>query len=95
MSLFLGLSFAKRVWTTLTGPDDDWEISFRFAGSPNVMNLTVGPVTGVSKKGWEYLWVRYETVEDAAAKRLVQRPAAVYVEKVYESGDFGALGIGV
>jgi hypothetical protein len=28
------------------------------------------------------------------AKALVKQPAAVYVEKVYEEGDFGLLGIG-
>jgi hypothetical protein len=89
--LFLGASGSRRG----TSSDDDWEISFRFAGSPNVTGLTIGSITGVNKKGWEYLWVRYETIEDTTAKRLVQRPAAVYVEKVYESGNFGSLGIGV
>ena len=47
-----------------------------------------------SKKGWEYLWVRYADEEDAAAKMLVKRPIAAYVEKVYEEGDFSQLGIG-
>ena len=45
-----------------------------------------------SKKGWEYLWGRY--AEDAAAKAIVKRPAAAYIEKVYEEGDFAGLGIG-
>ena len=30
----------------------------------------------------------------AAAKMLVKRPIAAYVEKVYEEGDFSQLGIG-
>lgn len=82
--LFLGASGAKR-------GSDDWEITFRFAGSPNRTGITVG---GISKKGWEYLWVRYADVEDTASNTLVKRLVAAYVEKVYEEGNFAALGIG-
>jgi len=58
-----------------------------------VVNLQIGPITVASKRGWELLWVRYTDVEDAAAKMLVKRPVAAYVEKVYEEGDFSGLGI--
>ncbi len=34
------------------------------------------------------------TKEDAAAKAIVKKPVAVYIEKVYEEGDLSALGIG-
>ena len=84
--LFLGASGCKR-------GAGDWEISFRFAASPNRTNLTVGDITGIAKKGWEYMWVRYADAEDAAAKALVKKPASVHVEKVYEEGDFSGLGI--
>jgi hypothetical protein len=85
--LFLGASGSKR-------GADDWEISFRFAASPNATNLTIGDITGVDKKGWEYLWVRYADADDSAAKALVKKPVAAYVEKVYEQGDFALLAIG-
>jgi len=85
--LFLGASGSKR-------GEDDWEISFRFAGSPNRTDIQVGPITVASKKGWEYLWARYADEEDAGSSTLVKRPIAAYVEKVYENGDFSALGIG-
>ena len=85
--LFLGASGSKR-------GEEDWEITFRFAASPNRTGITVGDITGIAKKGWEYLWVRYADAEDAAAKALVKKPVAVYVEKVYEDGDFSGLGIG-
>ncbi len=85
--LFLGASGSKR-------GDDDWEISFRFAASPNKTNLTIGGITGINKKGWEYLWVRYVDEVDSSAKALVKRPLAAYVEKVYEYGDLSQLGIG-
>ena len=74
--------------------DEDWEITFRFAASPNKTGLTVGDITGIDKKGWEYMWVRYADAEDATAKAIVKKPVAVYIEKVYEEGDFSQLGIG-
>ena len=76
------------------GPDEDWEITFKFAGSPNRTGITVGPITGIAKKGWEYLWVRYADAEDPASNTLVKQPVAAYVEKVYEDGSFSSLGIG-
>ncbi|MBN4052529.1 hypothetical protein JYT82_00275 [bacterium AH-315-K20] len=84
--LFLGASGSKR-------SDSDWEISFRFAASPNATNLTVGDITGIAKKGWEYLWVRYADAVDDTAKALVKKPSAAHVEQVYDSGNFAALGI--
>lgn len=86
--LFLGASGSKR-------GADDWEISFKFAASPNAVGLSVGNITGISKAGWDYLWVRYEDAEDTVAKALVKRPVAAYVERVYPWGNFASLGIGV
>ncbi|MFN9374722.1 MAG: hypothetical protein ACK6D3_22775 [Planctomycetaceae bacterium] len=85
--LFLGASGSNR-------GQEPWEISFKFAASPNVPNLTVGNISGISKGGWEYLWVRYSDQEDTLAKVLVKRPLAAYVERVYPFGDFSGLGIG-
>jgi len=87
--LFLGATGSKRG----TGPDDDWEITFRFAASPNATGLSVGPINGISKKGWEYLWVRYADQEDTGSHAIVKRPVAAYVERVYDDGGFTALGI--
>ncbi len=84
--LFLGAAGSKR-------GKDDWEISFKFAASPNVTDLQVGPITVAEKRGWELLWVRYTDVADAGAKMLIKRPVAAYVEQVYEEGDFSGLGI--
>ena len=85
--LFLGASGSRR-------GAEDWEITFRFAGSPNRTGLAVGPITGIAKKGWEYLWVRYADAEDTASHTLVKQPLGAYVERVYEEGNFSALGIG-
>lgn len=86
--LFLGASGSKR------GAWGDWEITFRFAASPNQTNFYVGDILVPAKKGWEYMWVRYADEEDETAKAIVKRPVAVYIEKVYESGNYANLGIG-
>lgn len=88
--LFLGASGTKR--GSASG-DGDWEVTFRFAASANQVGIAIGPITGISKKGWEYLWVRYEDAEDAGAQAIVKRPVAAYVEKVYLELPFTALGI--
>jgi len=83
--IFLGASGSLR-------DEDDWEISFRFAASPNQWDLSVGTMTGIAKRGWEYLWVSYEDDEDQGS--AIKTPAFVYVEQVYQYGDFSRLGIG-
>ena len=89
--LFLGASGSQR-------GGEDWEVAFKFAGSENRTGLTVGDIMGIDKKGWEYLWVRYQDVtEDSpglVAPMVVKQPVAAYVERVYDYGSFADLGIG-
>lgn len=73
--------------------DGGVEFSYSFAGSPNKTNITIGAITVSAKKGWEHLWVRYRDVKDDAAKMLVKRPIAAYVEQVYPDGNFAGLGL--
>lgn len=87
--LFLGASGSRRG----SGADSDWEITYRFAASPNASGISVGPISGISKKGWEYLWVRYADAEDEGSQTIVKRPVAAYVERVYDQANFSALGI--
>ena len=86
--LFLGASGSKR-------GVEDWEITFRFAASPNVTGLSLGGITGIDKEGWHYLWIRFDDEEDTAANTLIKKPVTAHVERVYEYGDFSTLGIGV
>ena len=84
--LFLGASGSKR-------GSENWELTFKFSAQVNVTGLQIHDITGIAKKGWEYLWIRYEDIEDATAKKLVKRPVAVIVEKVYELKDFSDLDL--
>lgn len=69
----------------------DWEIAYRFAASPNVTGLTIGEIEGVAKKGWEYLWVRFDDEEDETANTLVKVPTSVHIERLFDPGDFTLL----
>ncbi len=85
--LFLGASGSKR-------GDDDWEISYRFAASPNAAGLNVAGVTVASKRGWDYLWVNWCKEVDGGTNALKPKAQGVYVQRVYEFADFSTLGIG-
>lgn len=83
--LFLGPSGAPRGF-------DDWEISFHFIASPNVQGLKVGDIENIIKNGHDYLWVRFKNAIEANS--VIKVPEFAYVERVYDPGDFGLLGIG-
>jgi hypothetical protein len=88
--LFVGCSGSQE-WDDQKGRGP-WSLSFRFVASKNVTGETIGDITGVAKKGHEYLWVRYEDAVDSST--LLKKPKHVYVNQVYRPADFSALGIG-
>jgi hypothetical protein len=87
----------QQEWDEKKG-DGPWSLAFKFIASPNAGSgatlpaLSVGDITGIAKKGHEYMWVRYEA--DVSQKTLIKKPRHVYVNKVYRDGDFSKLGIG-
>lgn len=87
--LFLGASGSRRG----DDADDDWEITYKFAAQQNRSGITVGEISGISKKGWEYMWVQYAPDVDTSASQIIKKPVAVYIEKVYQDGNFGDLNI--
>jgi len=82
--LFLGAEFRQ-------SSNGETNVVFKFSASPNRTGLTFGTITGVAKRGHEYLWVDYEAAE--VSGYVVRRPRGVYVERVYEEGNFNQLGI--
>jgi hypothetical protein len=83
--LFKGVSGSKR-------GNGMWELTFKFAFSENRTGLTVGAITAINKKGWQYMWVRYEP--DVQSNLIVQKAVGVYIEDVYSEADFSVLAIG-
>jgi len=72
---------------------DDWEIEFMFNRSPNLSSYSVGDITVTSKLGWHLQWVIYKAVENNTIHEITPQPKAVYIERVYDPGDFSLLGI--
>lgn len=70
----------------------DPEVSFHFTANENA-TIVLDSIGEVPKDGHHYLWVLYEATEDSEAKKLVRRPYAAYVERVYKDGDFSVLNI--
>jgi len=97
--LFMGCSGSQE-WDDQKGRGP-WSLSYRFVASPNagsgqtVPAISIGDITGVEKKGHEYLWVKYENVLNGSASDLLKKPKGVYVNQVYKDSDFSQLGIGV
>jgi hypothetical protein len=88
--LFVGCTGSQE-WDDQKGRGP-WTLSFRFIASRNTTNQTIGSVTGIAKKGHEYLWVRYESASEGNV--LIKKPKAVYVNQVYSEASFSILGIG-
>lgn len=82
--LFEGASAATK------NTDGYWDLSYKLAASISATGLTFGPINGIAKKGWEYLWASF--VEDTDGDRTIKKPIAVFIEQVYQDGDFNALG---
>lgn len=91
--LFMGASGQKRGDPWIINPNNKWEVTFKFAASPNLSGISVGAITGINKKGWEYLWVQYGEDVDSSAKIRIKKPIAVYVEQVYDYAPFSTLGL--
>jgi len=85
--LFCGASGSQR-------GEEDWQITFKWAASPNKTDIAVGLITVPAKEGWHYLWIRYRDKPDDAAVDMIKDPVAATVVRVYEYGDFADLGIG-
>lgn len=99
--LFLGARGSRRG----TGADDSWEITFRFSVQVNKTNFNLKlwdketqafvDTTIPSKKGWEYLWTYSEPclVPFGDGTRIEIRPTYAYIDQVFETAAFSALGL--
>ena len=84
-ALFMG---ARTQWQ---GGDPFVAVTFDFECRPNNENYYVNGITGVSKEGWQYLWIMYEQEVDGS--RLVKMPKYAFVQDVYEKKNWSGLMI--
>jgi len=82
--LFLGVSASQKT-------QEEWDLDYKFAISPNLFNFYVGPIFVPLKRGWEYLEVLFEDKVDENAKKAVKSPLCVFVHQVYLYTDFSLL----
>ena len=95
--LFIGCS-GSHEWDEDKG-SGPWNLAYKFVANPNAgagqtyPAETIGAITGVEKKGHEYMWIYYDS--DVTGGTLLKKPKYVYINEVYRKTDFAALGIGV
>ena len=85
-ALFIG---ARAQWS---GDSPSVAVTFDFQCRPNKDSVYVEGLTGIKKKGWQHLWIRYEADSDSGA--IVRKPIAAYVNDVYETKTWAGLKIG-
>lgn len=71
-----------------------WPITYRFEHSSNE-TISVGDITGIVRKGWQYLDIYRRIISDTASKKKIEVPHSVYVHTLPPGdGDFSILGLG-
>lgn len=75
------------------GTSETPSIQFRFKRQPNVSGLTIGDISGISKQGWDYLWVATKDEEQGQDndKKIISVPKQVNVERVLRSSNFSTI----
>lgn len=84
-ALFLG---ARAQWS---GDQPYVPVTFEWNCRPNDEKYYLKGLTETLKKGWEYVWVIYET--DNVGSSRVQRPRSYVFDTIYKEGDFSLLQI--
>jgi hypothetical protein len=74
---------------------EDPSLQFTFLSSKNVTGLTIGDITGIDKKGHDYLWFSFKTDKDSSTNLPQTKPRAAYVNRIYKEADHSLLYIGV
>lgn len=72
---------------------EDWDVEFNFTKRPNLENITVGNIEGVSADGWDVIWPYYISKSAGARGFSAPSPAYLYVEQVYPRADLNTLRI--
>lgn len=75
------------------GTESAATVKYSFAYEKSLSNLVYGAISGVSKDGWDYIWLEYE--DDDTGGKPGKVPRQVNVERVYDRIPLAtALGFG-
>lgn len=97
-SMFKGHAAGEVLLNAVSGSKrgaDDWEVTFRWLVKENLSGITVGPISGVAKQGWQHMWPLYRPQKDGSQPYVVNTIVGVAVATVFRSGNMFNLGIGV
>ena len=95
--LFLGSRGDADIATVRNQRTKPVSVQLDFSASENTTDIKFKnsvegkTITVASKKGWQYLWARFEPKTDPTTKLVLAVPVAVYVNDVYDAIDFAAL----
>jgi hypothetical protein len=92
--IFMGASGTPK------GSDGQVAVTFKFLEGSDEENIEIagtdtsddGYIGQIDKAAWDYLWVAYRNAQ--SENKITQQPFAVYVERVFDEGDFSLLGLG-
>jgi hypothetical protein len=71
-------------------------LAYTFIASKNLVGASIGPISGITKAGHDYLWVDYKSLQDVGnTNRASMLARAAYVGRVYGAADMNVLKIGV
>lgn len=62
-TLFLGAQGSQSTDVSTAGTEQREEVAYHFAMSENLVNFSIGSVTGITKKGWDVGWVKWKDTE--------------------------------
>jgi len=85
-ALFMG---ARAQWS---GDQPYTTVTFEFQARANDPAFYVKGITATNKEGWEFPWVVYYQ-SSTASGFLVQRPACLVIDQIYQKKDWSGLGI--
>lgn len=89
---FLGFAIGELLFLGATGSNgsqQEMEVTFNFEASQNVTGISTGGISGVDKKGHDYLW--HEFGDDVHSGKAITKAKYVHVERVYDSADWAAV----
>jgi hypothetical protein len=87
--LFLGVTARRKGYGI-------WKLQYSFAIQPSVAQSfdTVSGTVGFTKLGWDYMWLERVRSATDDGTQVQQQIEAVHVARVYQTSNFGALGLG-
>jgi hypothetical protein len=93
---YKGFGEAELLLTRVSGSrrdNDHWDLSFGFGVSETDDSITIGDISGITKRGWDYMWVYYKEEPDEDNLYIRKVPKQVNCEQVYKEADYSALGL--